>query len=534
MHITITKKYLVFPVNTNFTSKKLTIKSLNTKNKDNPNKNSTDYTIYIKLDSYTPDFYSYIDVSRFMGQVVDINISPDMKLTYQEADEILPENLYRESLRPQIHFTAKNGWINDPNGLIYLNGVYHMFYQFNPAEPVWGNMHWGHAESTDLIHWTEKTTALFPDERGVMFSGCGFYDDKNVVGLNKDSYKTPLLFYTTTEPFCQYMSYSNDNFKTIKTYGDKPVVPFIVHGARDPKVVFCDDLDCYIMALYLEDDVYTLLKSYNLTDWQELQRISLPGDNECPDIFKLPVTKDNTNTEYKWVIIGAHDKYLVGDFKTGKFKSDQQVLSFHYGLSAYAGQSFSNLPDNRVVRMVWDRQDIHPQNFNGQMGIPMEMSLEYYNGTYYLQGTPVKELSTLYQNTDIYTDVSIKPENEFNVPLKDTPQLIKIKSDFIKSGNINFSVFGREIKFNFAKNEFKVGESPSPISITEDNIDLTIITDRCSMEIFSDKGKIFASYFNQNTVMDRNLPYFKITTAQNITLNNISITSLASIWEEDI
>ena len=318
MKIEIKNKYLIFPVNTLSTKKVLTFKR----------DCETVYQIDIKLDNCNPDFYAYIDVSRFIGQIIDILVDPEMKFEIREADEIDIENLYQEPMRPQVHFTTKIGWINDPNGLIYIDGIYHMFYQYNPTEPFWGNMHWGHAESRDLIHWEQKDAALFPDERGAMFSGSAILDDKNLLGKNVGDNKAALLFYTTTTPFCQHMSYSTDNFKTIKQYTEKPVVPHIQAQNRDPKVVFCDELDCYIMALYLDEDIYCILRSDNLINWEELQRIHLTEDNECPDIFPLY----DSEGARKWIIIGAHDKYLVGNFKNGKFVAEQSVLSLHYGL----------------------------------------------------------------------------------------------------------------------------------------------------------------------------------------------------------
>ena len=308
MKIEITKKYLVFPVNTLSSMKKLSFR----------NGENAVYQLNIKLDNLTPNFYAYLNVSRFMGQTLDLSVTPEMDLRFEVVDEMDISGTYREPMRPQIHFTTQNGWINDPNGLIYLDGTYHMFYQHNPAEPNWENMHWGHAESKDLIHWEEKPAALFPDHRGTMFSGSAFLDQKNALGKGGNA---ALLFYTTTSPFCQHMSYSLDNFKTIIPFSDTPVVPHIMAENRDPKIVYCEELDCYVMMLYLDRDEYCMLTSHNLSDWAEFQRIHLPGDGECPDIFCLRDPAGNR----RWVIMGASSKYLVGQFKDGKFVACQEV-----------------------------------------------------------------------------------------------------------------------------------------------------------------------------------------------------------------
>ena len=427
MKITVKNNYLIVPVNTLAANKKLTF------NQDD----KALYSLDIKIDYFSPNFYAYIDVSRFIGQTLDIAVHPQMKLDFHASDEIDIDDLYSEPLRPQIHFTAKNGWLNDPNGLIYLDGTYHMFYQYNPAAVYWGNMHWGHATSTDLVHWTEKKAALFPDERGMMYSGSAVLDEKNLLGKNVGNQKAALLFYTTTNPFTQNLSYSTDGFKTIEKYSDNPIIPHIEEANRDPKVVFCDELDCYIMALYLKDDIYCIFQSDDLVNWNELQRISLPGDNECPDIFPLCAS----NGRRKWVLMGAHGRYLVGNFDNGKFEPEQEAISLQYGNSAYAAQSFSNLPNGRIVRIAWDRWGIPAQGFNGQMGIPTEMSLSLFENTYYLEAKPVGEIESLYKNTNVFENIQIFPNNDFCIQLEDTPYLLKLNGLMNDCGQASLSAF---------------------------------------------------------------------------------------------
>lgn len=522
MKLKITKKYLVFPVNTLLPPKNLYFKA----------ENETLYQLGIKLDNCNPNFYAYVDVSRFAGREIEITTIPQMEINFRESDIMDIENLYNEPLRPQVHFTAKNGWINDPNGLIYLNGIYHMFYQHHPSEPDWDNSHWGHAESRDLIHWEEKDIALFPDSRGGMLSGCAVYDEKNLLAKNDGKNNAALMFYTTAHPYCQHMSYSVDNFKTIKSYGEKPIVPHIIDENRDPKVIFCEELECYIMALYLEKDIYCILKSENLTDWRELQRIQLNGSRECPDIFPLCCS----NGERKWVFIGANDKYLVGNFKSGKFIAEQSELRLHYGSAAYAGQSFSNLPDGRIVRMVWDMWSLPAYgfafNFKGQMGIPMEISLCKYKNTYYLEASPIKEIKNIYKKQELYNNVNVNPETSFVKPLDSDAQLLRIKSEFFTNASIDIEIFGRNINFNFEQNEITLGACKAPISITHNKFDITIIADRCSIELFADDGKIFLSCLNVYTLINKHLPYLSMESSHDITLESIEVNSLASIWEK--
>lgn len=517
MKITVKNNYLIFPVNTLSANKILTFKQAD----------KTVYRLDIKIDYFNPNFYAYIDVSRFIGQALDISVNPQIKLDFRVADEIDIENLYKEPLRPQIHFTAKNGWINDPNGLIYLDGTYHMFYQYNPAESNWGNMHWGHATSKDLVHWAEQKTALFPDKRGMMFSGSAVLDEKNLLGKNIDNKKAMLLYYTTTNPFAQCMSYSTDAFNNIENYSEEPVIANIEGENRDPKVIYCDELECYIMALYLKDDVYCILKSDNLVNWSELQRLRLQGDDECPDIFPLTDSKGNR----KWIFMGAHGRYLVGKFENGKFQPEQEVISHQYGNSAYAAQSFSNLPKGRIVRVAWERWGLPSCGFSGQMGIPVEMSLNSFENTYYLEAKPVNEIKLLYKKTNLFDYIKISPKNDFCTRLENTPYLFKLSGLCNDCGVTEARIFGRTIKFDFKKNEMTVGNNFAPIFVSSDKCDITIVVDRCSIEIFSDNGKIYMSCLDKDTVCDLNLPFFEITSDNETLIDKIEIHSLNSIWE---
>ena len=146
MKIQIKHKYLIFPVNTYASQKHLILSG----------DSDINYEINIRLDNISPNFDAYIDVSRFIGQELSISSEPQMDIRFKEADTMDIPGIYDEAYRPQIHFTTKNGWINDPNGLIYIDGKYHLFYQHNPCDVHWGNMHWGHAISTDMLHWEEQ------------------------------------------------------------------------------------------------------------------------------------------------------------------------------------------------------------------------------------------------------------------------------------------------------------------------------------------------------------------------------------------
>ncbi len=520
MKVRIEHRYLVFPTNRLAVSKKLTM----THGAD------TVYQLDINLDNSDPDFYAYVDVSRFMGLALDISVSPDMVLDFSTADEIDKKSAYGQKYRPQIHFTTKNGWINDPNGLIYLDGVYHMFYQYNPCAIDWGNMHWGHATSRDLIHWQEEPIALYPDKSGHMFSGSAILDKGNKTCLGTQDKPAALLYYTATAPFSQWLAYSTDGFKTV-TKLDKALIPNVVGSNRDPKVVYCEEWGAYLLALYLERDVYAIFRSDDMLSWREVQRISLLEDNECPDIFCLT---DGEGIK-RWVLMGAHGRYAVGDMTENGFVQIGETKSLHYGKSAYAGQSFSGIEGGRVIRVDWDRSNIRKDSFACQMGIPCEMQLLRSGNEYYVTANPVKETEALIKKSDIYRDVKLDKGVPVQYKTESCPYLIKIRAEKTAiDANITLMLFGRRLELKISKNELVLGRHVCPLSVSHKGLDITVITDRLSIEIYLDGGRICTTFMEDNTAPDYiNVPYVELCANECTTVDLIELHALASIWESE-
>ena len=347
--------------------------------------------------SSEPDFIMPYDLRQLAGKTVELATEPAVDFTPSFAGEPDESGLYRERLRPAAHFTAKRGWINDPNGLIRYEGRYHLFFQHNPVDTVWGNMHWGHAVSDDLIHWTELEEALFPDETGAMFSGSAVVDERNVTGLQRGGRAPLLLFYTAAGGAgemsrgvhsTQRMAYSTDGGLTFAKY-EKVLIGTITPANRDPKVIFCDELCCWLLALYLDGSEFCLFTSENLTDWKELQRVVLDGDDECPDIYPLTV-----EGERFWVMTAAHDRYVIGKFRDGRF-APQTAGRLHYGLKSYAAQTFFNAPEGRRIRFGWNQSAIPGMPFNGSMTTPHDMTLKRINGALRLCAWPCVEFEAL-------------------------------------------------------------------------------------------------------------------------------------------
>ena len=518
MEVTIDSKYLVFPVNE--LAKDKTVRFCL--------EGEEVYSIVLRLDDEDPKFWAYIDVQRFRGKRLQITAEPETPIRCVAAERMELPGVYREPRRPQVHFTTRNGWINDPNGCIYLDGVYHLFYQYNPGGVHWDNMHWGHAVSTDLIHWEEKDVALFIDKYGNAFSGSAILDERGVLGL-EDGKKRQLLFYTaTTHPFTQRMAVSTDGFQTIREFREEPVLPHIGGGNRDPKVVWCEEKQGYVMALYLYLNDYALLFSENLVDWKVFQVVPLEGDAECPDFF--PMT--GPDGERKWVFMGASDRYRIGTMSGGLFCPEGGTRALHYGNSgAYAGQSFSHLPEGRTVRICWDRWRTPAERFCGQMGIPMELTLKRYGGALYLAASPVRELQTL-----VWKEADFRREGEAALPgeirLEKCPYWIRLSGSMPREA-VEMTLFGCRLRLDPAANALEVGAQKAPLSVAGEGLDLQIIVDRCSMEVFADGGLAYLSSTESDACPDYGLPSLRIQSAEGWTPEALRLSALKSIWEEN-
>lgn len=514
-------KYLIFPVGQNSASKKLLFMC----------DGELVFDLDIHLDYINPDLLSYINVERFIGKRLTIACQPEMHLEIRKSDKkYANENIYSEKLRPQIHFSAKRGWLNDPNGLFYYNGTYHLFFQHNPAGCQWGNMHWGHAISTDLIHWEELECALYPDKLGTVFSGSAVVDYQNVTGLKRGNYDPIILFYTAAggssllskdQKFTQCMAYSTDGGNTFIPYENNPIIGNIIGGNRDPKVQYDPVSGRYIMALYLDKNEFLLLFSKNLINWERGQTINLPGDAECPDFYPLAVNGDPENI--KWVFSAASDKYLVGSFNGNHFKPECEIRQLHCGKNSYAAQTWSDTEDGRRLRITWNTFEIPGQPFNKCMTFPCEMTLKSENNELTLCTNPIKEIEKLYKTTYHLKDFTFTPESPFSHPLQDECYDITFK---LKAGTKPFDIKLFGVNIHCGQNQLSIFDSKAPLK-AQDEIVLRFLIDKTGIEIFIDNGSAFLSV---GALMDYNLSRLEIVPEDRLFAEQIKISPLKSIW----
>jgi sucrose-6-phosphate hydrolase SacC (GH32 family) len=204
-----------------------------------------------------------------------------------------PAKLYDEQFRPQFHFSPQKNWMNDPNGLVFYQGEYHLFFQHNPTGLGWGNMTWGHAVGPDLVHWKQLDHAILPDRLGTIFSGSAVIDCENTAGFQTGQEKPIVCIYTSAgKPFTQSIACSNDRGRTWTKYAQNPVLKHVAGDNRDPKVFWHEPTRKWIMALFLDGNTYALFGSPNLKDWTKLGEVPVPGGGECPDFFPLAVDGD--------------------------------------------------------------------------------------------------------------------------------------------------------------------------------------------------------------------------------------------------
>lgn len=378
-----------------------------------------------------PDMWAALPLPD--GEMEDYTFS----LSGDGAEEFLPlvqlsrrrlgeEELYREPMRPLNHFSPARGFMNDPNGLYFDGQQYHMFFQLNPFGLGHGNTHWGHAVSEDLLHWTEREPALCPDDRdGLIFSGSAVIDRENVSGLGEGDQPPVLLFYTATgmryrpdfpkdadgKPIFpkdwqrpqtdQCVAYSVDGGRTFRKYG--PVVPQIVPMNRDPKVQWVPEAGCWVMALYLENNDYTLLYSDDLLHWEQGETMTLPDTAECPDIFRLYL--DGDRDKPYWVYFGSPENYLVGQFEGRHFVHGQLIKGctqltpggpkMFTDAAAYAPQTFFGTAEGEVLQISWLPTRFPGMSFASCMSLPWKLELRSTPEGPRLYKTPAEAVAAL-------------------------------------------------------------------------------------------------------------------------------------------
>ena len=482
----------------------------------------------IELADAEPDFWVFCDLAALQGRRLHVTVdalSPDSRAlsALRLADEV-PDagGLYHEARRPQFHFTSERGWLNDPNGLVYHQGEYHLFYQHNPYGWGWGNMHWGHAVSKDLVHWRELPIALYPKRYGDWaFSGSAISDAGT--GLSRD--KTPVLVaaYTSTGRG-ECLIFSLDGGKSFTEPDGNPIIR---HQGRDPRLFWHAGSQRWVIAVYDEFEAKRWIAIYSSADlktWQFESRIE--GFYECPDLFELSVDGNPSHT--RWVLSAADGRYVLGSFDGRRFSPDSGKQQVWYG-NFYAAQTFSNTPDGRRLQIGWGSGITFPgMPFNQQMTIPCQLTLRSTPDGVRLCAEPVAELTKLHGRTHAWSNLPLKPGDN---PLADVRgDLFDIFAEIHVTGAtvVTFQLRGISVRYDVAKQEISCDKLKAPLAAPGGKLTLRLLLDRGSIEIFGNSGRVALSQRVPPDPGDRTL---KLTgeggTAR---VENLEVYEIQSAW----
>ncbi len=523
--LNVTAKFLILPVQDDAPESKVCIV------KDNEQRGTL---MNVRLARERVDSYVPFILSDYKGQQISVDIQglPADAVCWKElklADSFDISN--KETFRPVYHHTPAYGWMNDPNGMFYKDGVYHLFFQYNPYGSVWGNMHWGHSTSSDLIHWDFEGVSIVPDAWGAIFSGSCVVDHNNTAGFGKDAV---IAFYTSAKstPWgdvqSESMAYSLDNGKTFVKYAGNPIITSLEKDFRDPKVFWYAPGKHWVMILAVGQHM-ELYSSVNLKDWKKESEFGkMQGAHggvwECPDLIELPV---EGSQEKKWVLIcninpggpfgGSAAQYFVGSFdgKTFVNESPVQTKWMDWGKDNYATVTWNNAPDGRCIALGWMSNwqyanNVPTRQYRSANTIARDLTLYKAGGEFYLKSTPSREMKQArgekvsvpsFKVTDSYKIESLLKDNngayeiEMEIQVADAS---KISLNLQNEKGEQVSMYYDLLRKQFVMDRSKSGKvdfsndfpavTAAPVHAGK-TLRLRLFVDRSSIEAFGEDGK---------------------------------------------
>ena len=473
--------------------------------------------------------------------------------------------LYKEQYRPQFHFTPSVNWCNDPNGLVYHNGKYHLFYQHNPFGNVWGHMTWAHATSKDLVHWTHLPIAIAEEKDTMIFSGTCVVDNNNTSGFGKNG-KIPMVAVYTghieNKNQSQHIAYSLDNGITWTKYNKNPVLDLGKKDFRDPKIFWYQPKKYWVMALMFPvEHIVQFYSSKNLKDWNHLSNFGPAGDTndvwECPDLTQVPV--ETVPEKKKWVLQTSQNtsmQYFVGEFDGVKFTNENSINKIvrpDYGPDYYAAISYNQLPASHLpVAMGWINNwnyanDIPTTTWRGAMSLPRTLSVKKMNGEWVLIQKPIEKIKL--ERRIIYKKYNLSFKNTVRLPVTSQQCEINVSMGISKDATAGLRIAAGnnqylEIGYNSKKKVLYIDRSKTanqafnkkfekmstyeiPYSFNG-NLKLQVFFDKSIAEIFINDGeRIFTTQFfpNEN---DNGIEFF--CTSKFGSLAYCYVYEIKSIW----
>lgn len=435
------------------------------------------------------------------------------------------QSSYREKFRPRYHFTPQKNWINDPNGLIYFGGEYHMFYQYNPLGNTWGHMSWGHAVSKDLVRWSELPVALAEEDGVMIFSGSVVMDPLNTSGFVKKSGQVPMVAvytgHTEGKNQSQHIAYSLDSGRTFTKFGFNPVLDLDLKDFRDPKVFWHDPTRRWVMLVVVPDKKkIQFYHSRSLKAWTLMSEFGPAGDTtgiwECPDLFRVPVA--GSPNAFKWVLMHSPSpsmQYWVGEFDGTRFVNDNpadRIYRPDHGSDYYAAMTFNNtLPGVGPVSIGWMNNwgyanEIPAGDWRGSMSLPRNIAVKKLGNEWFLVQNPVEGLASLYGPANLFSPSSPFPLPsssfllEWSWPMggKGMSEMILDSSELVirfnrETGEVEMDRSGGSKVFQneaFRKTSVSRARFPVPGS---GEIGFRLYVDRSTAELFVGEGELVMS-----------------------------------------
>ncbi|NLS87570.1 DUF1080 domain-containing protein [Bacillus subtilis] len=510
-------------------------------------------------------------------RLIQVMIMFTLLLTMAFSADAADSSYYDEDYRPQYHFTPEANWMNDPNGMVYYAGEYHLFYQYHPYGLQWGPMHWGHAVSKDLVTWEHLPVALYPDEKGTIFSGSAVVDKNNTSGFQTGKEKPLVAIYTQDREGHQVQSiaYSNDKGRTWTKYAGNPAIPNPgKKDFRDPKVFWYEKEKKWVMVLAAGDRIL-MYTSKNLKQWAYASEFgqgqgSHGGVWECPDLFELPV--DGKPNQKKWVLQvsvgngavsgGSGMQYFVGDFDGTHFKNENpsdKVLWTDYGRDFYAAVSWSDIPsrDGRRLWLGWMSNwqyanDVPTSPWRSATSIPRELKLKALTEGVRVIQTPVKELEAIRGTSKKWKNLTISPAShnvlsglsgdayEINAEFKVSPGSAVEFGFKVRTGEKQFTKVGYDrrngklfvdrsksgnVTFNPA---FDTGKETAPLKPVNGKVKMRIFVDRSSVEVFGNDGQ---QVITDVILPDRSSKGLELYAANgDVKIKSLRIHPLKKVW----
>ena len=537
----VTEDYLLLPIQDDAPEGKICIV------KDNEQKGTL---MNVRLARERVDSYVPFELSAYKGQHISIDIQgvPANALCWKElkmSDSFDMTN--KEMFRPVYHHTPVYGWMNDPNGMFYKDGVYHLYFQYNPYGSVWGNMHWGHSTSTDLMHWNFEGCAIVPDAWGAIFSGSCVVDHNNTAGFGKGAV---VAFYTSAKatPWgdvqSQSMAYSLDNGKTFTKYEGNPILTSSEKDFRDPKVFWYAPGKHWVMMLAVGQHM-EIYSSVNLKEWKKESEFgAMQGAHggvwECPDLVEIPV---EGTREKKWVLIcnlnpggpfgGSAAQYFVGSFDGKKFvnESPTQTKWMDWGKDNYATVTWNNAPDGRCIALGWMSNwqyanNVPTRQYRSANTLARDLTLYREGQELFLKSTPSVEVKKARGKKVSIPSFKVSEKHEIVNLFEDNQGAYEVEILIQNAGasKIAFCLLndkGEKVSmyYDLNRKQFVMDRSESgtvdfskdfpAVTVAPANVDkelvLRLFVDRSSIEAFGEDGK-----FVMTNLVFPSQPYVKM------------------------